>query len=97
MLATPTILICLPTLLETDIGEGAAEARTKYLKLGANTEAINYLGLPSVSVNCGLDPNGLPIGISFIGRPFAEDTVLKLADAYQQETDWHERRPPVLA
>lgn len=97
VLATPTIPICLPTLAETDIDHGPADARAKSLKFFANTEVFNYLGLPSVSVNCGFDPNGLPIGVSFTSRPFAEASVLKVADAYQQETDWHKRRPPVLA
>lgn len=97
VLATPTIPICLPTLAETDIDKGPPDAHAKCSRLAANTEVFNYLGLPSVSVNCGFDPNGLPIGISFTGRPFAEASVLKVADAYQQETDWHKRRPPVLA
>ncbi|MGY3146588.1 aspartyl-tRNA(Asn)/glutamyl-tRNA(Gln) amidotransferase subunit A [Bradyrhizobium sp. USDA 3397] len=97
ILATPTIPICLPTLAETDIANGPADARARSLRTCANTALFNYLGLPSVSVNCGFDPNGLPIGISFTGRPFAEANVLKVADAYQQATDWHKRRPPVLA
>ncbi|MHB0773871.1 hypothetical protein ACYCVF_35965 [Bradyrhizobium sp. 1.29L] len=48
-------------------------------------------------MNCGFDPNGLPIGLSFAGRPFAEADLLRVADAYQQQTDWHRRRPSVLA
>ncbi|MEJ0017075.1 MAG: amidase family protein [Acetobacteraceae bacterium] len=62
-----------------------------------NTRPFNYLGLPAASVNCGFDPNGLPIGLQIAGRPFAEARVLKVADAYQRDTDFHTRRPPVLA
>lgn len=89
VIATPTVPMYLPTLAETDIDNGPGDAHAKSLKLLANTEVFN--------VNCGLDPNGLPIGISFTGRPFAEATVLKVADAFQRETDWHKRRPPIVA
>lgn len=94
VLATPTILKCLPTLAETDYEKGSADPKAK--SMGFAGEVFNYLGLPTVSVNCGFDRNGLPIGLSLTGRPFAEAGVLKMADAYQQETDWHKRRPPVL-
>ncbi|WFU39969.1 amidase [Bradyrhizobium sp. CB82] len=97
MLATPTIPSCVPTLAETDVEGQAVDAEAKSRALSANTIVFNYLGLPTISVNCGFDPNGLPIGLSFTGRPFAEVDILKLADAYQQETDWHKCRPPLLA
>ncbi|UPK05817.1 amidase [Bradyrhizobium sp. 170] len=97
VLATPTIPICLPTLAETDIERRGADAEAKARAISANTKVFNYLGLPTISVNCGFDSNGLPIGLSFTGRPFAEADILKLADAYQQGTDWHKRRPPSLA
>ena len=70
--------------------------RRKFMAVSANTRPFNYLGLPAVSVNCGFDPNGLPIGLQIAGRPFAEARVLKVADAYQRDTDLHTRRPPVL-
>jgi aspartyl-tRNA(Asn)/glutamyl-tRNA(Gln) amidotransferase subunit A len=38
----------------------------------------------------------LPIGLQIAGRPFAEARVLKAVDAYQRDTDWHRRRPPVV-
>ena len=41
---------------------------------------------------CGL-VEGLPVGLTLAGRPFAEETVLRAAHAYQGVTDWHERRP----
>jgi aspartyl-tRNA(Asn)/glutamyl-tRNA(Gln) amidotransferase subunit A len=96
VLATPTIRTCLPTLAETDLDRGPPGTEAKFMGVAANTRIFNYLGLPAVSVNCGFDPNGLPIGLSLAGRPFAEARILKLADAYQQDTDWHRRRPPVL-
>ena len=96
VLVTPTIRTCLPTLAETDIDHGPPGTETKFMAVSANTRPFNYLGLPAVSVNCGFDPNGLPIGLQIAGRPFAEARVLKVADAYQRDTDFHVRRPPVL-
>jgi aspartyl-tRNA(Asn)/glutamyl-tRNA(Gln) amidotransferase subunit A len=96
VLVTPTIRTCLPTLAETDIDQGPPGTETRFMAVSANTRPFNYLGLPAVSVNCGFDPNGLPIGLQIAGRPFAEARVLKVADAYQRETDFHTRRPPIL-
>ena len=66
------------------------------MALSINTRPFNYLGLPAVSAPCGFDPNGLPIGLQIAGRPFAEARVLNAVDAYQRDTDWHRRRPPVV-
>jgi aspartyl-tRNA(Asn)/glutamyl-tRNA(Gln) amidotransferase subunit A len=55
------------------------------------------MGLPSVSVPCGFDSDGLPIGFQIQGRPFAESRILKVADAFQRDTDWHRRLPPHVA
>jgi aspartyl-tRNA(Asn)/glutamyl-tRNA(Gln) amidotransferase subunit A len=91
--ATPTVRIKVPTLAGTDIDAGAPGAIEAFGIISANTRAINYMGLPSVSVPCGFDSKGLPIGFQIQGRPFAEARVLKVADAFQQDTDWHKRVP----
>lgn len=57
----------------------------------------NLTGLPAVAVPCGFSSTGLPLSMQIIGRPFAEATVLKVADAYQRHTDWHLRVPPIGA
>ncbi len=93
----PTIRVKVPTLAATDIDAGAPGAIEAFNVLTANTRAINYMGLPAVSVPCGFDSDGLPIGFQIQGRPFAEGRILKLADAYQRETDWHARRPLLRA
>lgn len=95
-LLTPTIPTELPTLAETDIDNGPPETEHRFMAVSVNTRPFNYLGLPAVSVPCGFDRNGCPIGLQIAGRPFAEARVLRLADAYQRDTDWHTRRPPVL-
>jgi aspartyl-tRNA(Asn)/glutamyl-tRNA(Gln) amidotransferase subunit A len=58
------------------------------------TQPFNLTGHPAASVPCGLDPDGLPIGLQIVGRAWDEATVLRVADAYQRATDWHQRRPP---
>jgi aspartyl-tRNA(Asn)/glutamyl-tRNA(Gln) amidotransferase subunit A len=59
------------------------------------TRPFNVLGLPVVSVPCGFVADGRPLGLQIAGRPFDEATILRLAHAYEQATDWHRRRPPV--
>jgi aspartyl-tRNA(Asn)/glutamyl-tRNA(Gln) amidotransferase subunit A len=58
-----------------------------------NTAAFDIYGLPTISVPCGFSSSGLPIGLQISGNHFAESTVLALAHAYEQATDWHKRRP----
>ena len=59
----------------------------------ANTSYFSFYGLPAVSVPCGFTAEGLPIGLQIAGAPFADATVLSLAHAYEQATQWHTRRP----
>lgn len=91
--AVPTLRVKVPTLAATDIDAGVPGALSSFNALVANTRAINYMGLPSVSTPCGFDSVGLPIGFQIVGRPFGEGRILKIADAHQRDTDWHRRRP----
>ena len=59
------------------------------------TRGFNLTGSPTISLPCGFTESGLPIGLQLAGRPFDEATVLKVAHAYEQATDWHTRRPPI--
>jgi aspartyl-tRNA(Asn)/glutamyl-tRNA(Gln) amidotransferase subunit A len=54
---------------------------------------FNLTGHPALSVPCGYTAKGMPVGLQFVGRPFAEETVLRLAHSYQKSTEWHLRRP----
>jgi aspartyl-tRNA(Asn)/glutamyl-tRNA(Gln) amidotransferase subunit A len=58
------------------------------------TYPYNLTGLPAISVPCGFDHGGLPIGLQIVARPFAEAMVLRAAAAYEAAHDWRERRPP---
>jgi aspartyl-tRNA(Asn)/glutamyl-tRNA(Gln) amidotransferase subunit A len=90
----PTVPVRIPKLEETLPGAGPDMAR-KLGDLTRFTRWVNYLGVPAVTVPCGIDERGLPVGLQIVGRPFAEATVLRIAHAFQQVTNWH-RRVPVL-
>ena len=97
LIATPTIRTLLPTRAATDIDAGPEATEARFMAVSANTRPFNYLGLPAISVPCGFDPNGLPIGLQLAARPFAEARLCAAADAYQRDTGWHARLPPILA
>lgn len=58
------------------------------------TAPFNLANLPALSINCGFTSSGLPIGLQIAGRAFDETTLFRAAYAYEQATDWGERRPP---
>lgn len=58
------------------------------------TLPINIAGVPAIAVPAGF-ANGLPIGMQIIGKHFDEETLLRVAFAYEQATDWHNRKPPI--
>ncbi|MDE2198232.1 MAG: amidase [Rhodospirillales bacterium] len=95
VLACPTIPTALPTRAETDIDHGPPGTEHRFMAVSVNTRPFNYLGLPAISLPCGFDAGGLPVGLQLAGRPFGEARLLKIADAYQRDTDWHRRRPPL--
>jgi len=59
------------------------------------TGPFNLAGTPALSVPCGFSSSGMPMGLQIVGRPFAEETVLRVAHAYEQATEWHNWRAPV--
>ena len=60
------------------------------------TVSINVAGLPGISIPCGVDSEGLPIGLQIIGKKFDEETILKTAYAYEQETNFREKYKPTF-
>jgi aspartyl-tRNA(Asn)/glutamyl-tRNA(Gln) amidotransferase subunit A len=59
------------------------------------TPIFSLASTPALSINCGFTSQGLPIGLQIGGRLFDEETLLKVAYAYEQSTPWHDRKPPI--
>lgn len=59
------------------------------------TISVNLAGLPAIALPCGLSKGGLPIGMQLIGRAFEEETILRAANAYEQATQWHLKKPVI--
>lgn len=57
------------------------------------TVPVNLTGIPALSLPCGFDSQGLPVGLQIMGRPLDEARIYQLAYAYEQSTDWHLRHP----
>ena len=58
------------------------------------TVSVNIAGLPGISIPCGVDSSGLPIGLQLIGHPFEEETILQAAYTYEQEIKFRENHKP---
>lgn len=86
-------LVC-PTAPTTAFkaGDKTADPLSMYL-VDLMTIPVNLAGLPGISVPCGFDSQGLPIGLQIIGNVLREDQVFQVAYAYEQATEWHQHQP----
>jgi aspartyl-tRNA(Asn)/glutamyl-tRNA(Gln) amidotransferase subunit A len=88
----PIDLFVLPTAPKPT--PSIIEALGNPLALSAeHTMFANYFGLPAVSVPCGFDGRGLPLGLQIVGKPWGEESVLRLAHQYQNASTCPDRRP----
>ncbi|HKC55101.1 MAG TPA: amidase [Vicinamibacterales bacterium] len=76
-------VLLLPTTVTTVLTVERATGKPQALS-AANTMFANYFGLPAISVPCGVDSRGLPVGLQIVGRPSEETTVLLVAREYQK-------------
>ena len=76
------------------IGEKTGDPLQMYLS-DIFTVPVNLAGIPGISLPCGFSAAGLPIGLQIIGKPFDEETILRAAYAFEQQTDYHRRKPPL--
>ncbi|MDF2605855.1 MAG: gatA [Bacillales bacterium] len=74
------------------LGENVDDPMTMYVN-DILTIPVNLAGVPGISVPCGFAANGLPLGLQIIGKHFDESTILNVAYAYEQATDYHNRFP----
>jgi len=76
------------------IGEHTDDPLAMYLE-DVFTLPANLAGVPGLAFPVGFDSQGLPIGMQLMGPHFDEEVLFRLAHAYQQVTDWHQRKPKV--
>jgi aspartyl-tRNA(Asn)/glutamyl-tRNA(Gln) amidotransferase subunit A len=93
LLAAPAMPVVAPLIGEDPVEVGGERMPFRLAVIPYNSP-WSCLGLPVASVPCGF-VDGLPVGLALVGRRGADATVLRAARAFQQVTDWHERRPPV--
>jgi len=87
-------LLIAPTCPSTafEIGSKVSDPLSMYL-MDIATITANLAGVPGMSMPCGFDTNGLPIGLQILGPNFAEETMLKAAWSFEQSTDFHKKNP----
>ncbi|MBW2281350.1 MAG: amidase [Deltaproteobacteria bacterium] len=86
-------------LLRQPRGESvpASEADAALAPLMKFTAPFDFSGSPTISLPCGFNDGGLPLSLQLIGRHLDEATLCRAGHAYQQATDWHRRRPPLVS
>jgi aspartyl-tRNA(Asn)/glutamyl-tRNA(Gln) amidotransferase subunit A len=77
-----------------NLGERSADPVQMYLG-DIYTVSVNLAGLPGMSIPCGFDAKGRPVGLQIIGNYFQETRMLNTAHQYQLATDWHTRAPSI--
>ncbi len=89
------VLIC-PTTPTTAFkaGEKTSDPLSMYLS-DLMTIPVNLAGLPGMSIPCGFDEAGLPIGMQLISNVLREDILFHVAHAYEQATQWHKKQPQI--
>ena len=94
-LVMPTMPVVAPLI--ADLEQHPDRLRPAELKMLRNTRPFNVWGLPAISVPCGFTAGGLPIGLQIAAAPGREDIAFSLAHVYERATNWHRRRPELLA
>ncbi|HLH08854.1 MAG TPA: amidase [Terriglobales bacterium] len=94
LILTPTVPVLPPVIAELQANPD--QLRPAEIVMLRNTRPFNVLGLPSISIPCGLSKSGLPIGLQISGPAHEDALVLRFAHALQQATDWHKAAAPLI-
>ncbi len=94
ILVTPTRFAPAPKISDPLDRPPSNRPRPEDPGMSALIPAGNLAGLPALSLPCGF-AEGMPLGISLVGNPFSENTLLTVGREFQSRTDWHRRRPPI--
>ncbi|MDP4095113.1 MAG: Asp-tRNA(Asn)/Glu-tRNA(Gln) amidotransferase subunit GatA [Bacillota bacterium] len=76
------------------IGEKANNPLEMYLG-DIYTVSVNIAGLPGLVIPCGFDSGNLPVGLQFIGKAFDESTLLRVGYTFEQNTEYHKKKPVI--
>ena len=85
VLLLPTTTTTVPTIKDAGTNQQALSPE--------NTVFANYYGIPAISILCGFDNHGLPLGLQIVGKPWDEAAVLRLAHHYQISTEYSKKHP----
>jgi aspartyl-tRNA(Asn)/glutamyl-tRNA(Gln) amidotransferase subunit A len=94
VLLTPTVPIPPPAI--ADLESHPEDLRSQELLMLRNTRPFNVWGIPAISIPCGFTKDGLPIGLQLAAAPWRGVVLLQAAQAYEQATDWHNKRPVLM-
>jgi aspartyl-tRNA(Asn)/glutamyl-tRNA(Gln) amidotransferase subunit A len=78
------------------IGEKTDDPLQMYLS-DIYTISANLAGIPGISIPCGFDKNNLPIGLQILAPAFGEEQLLRIAQMFEQQTNWHTREPDITS
>ncbi len=95
VLFTPTTPLTAPKIGQTTVVLDGQEEDTR-LASTRFVRGINVVGFPALSIPCGFDKTGLPIGLQIIGKPFSEATILRAGAALEDATNFHLQNPPIV-
>ena len=93
VLACPS-MIAPPHPVTPEMGYGPMDER-RGTAFQRYTAPYDFNGAPTLSVPCGLNSEGLPLSLQFVGKHLAEPLLCRVGHAYEQATDWHDLHPPV--
>ena len=95
VLFTPTTPLTAPKIGQATVLLDGQEEDTR-LASTRFVRGINVVGFPALSIPCGFDKGGLPIGLQIVGKPFDEVTILRVGAALEDATDFHRQEPPII-
>jgi aspartyl-tRNA(Asn)/glutamyl-tRNA(Gln) amidotransferase subunit A len=82
-----------PTVPTTAFKAGEKDDPLSMYLLDLMTIPVNMAGLPGMSVPCGFDKSGMPVGLQLVSNVLREDLLFEMGHAYEQSTDWHRKKP----
>jgi aspartyl-tRNA(Asn)/glutamyl-tRNA(Gln) amidotransferase subunit A len=86
-------VLILPTTASLTPTIDVAKSKGPFALSDENTWPFNHYGLPAISIPCGFDKNGMPVGLQIVGPKWGENKVLDIAQRFQKHTSWHLKHP----